>query len=241
MTRKRQGTSALSINEMERRKRGRAAKKPVKPGVQSTRERILAYLKENRTTSAVELAHAWGLTRADLRYHLSQLQKDGLIEPAPRDPEVPLGPGRPPARYRLADGAASLHLSGLCRALLALFLRSRPVEERARVVEELARALAGEALPPAALTRRLTQVIHVLNERQYHARWEAHAQGPRILLRNCPYAPLLPEYPELCQMDRQLLEQLLHVQVSQVTRMNLETGQPPACIFAIHLRAENEC
>ena len=211
-------------------KKKNSSERPASP---STRERILAYLKENRTTSSVELAYAWGLTRADLRYQLKQLHTDGWIEPAPRDPDADLGPGRPVIRYRLAERAAEHSLTGLCKALLAVLAQPLPPEERAGLFQKLAEHLAGA--PPAgmAMPRRLAQAVQTLNAHHYHARWEAHARGPRVLLRNCPYAPVLAEYPELCQMDRDLLEKLLDRPAKLETRMNSETGQPPACIFAI--------
>ena len=204
-----------------------------KPAAPSTRERILAHLKENRTTSAVELAYAWGLTRADLRYHLSQLHKDGLIEPTPRDPNADSGRGRPVIRYRLCEEASAHSLVGLCRALLGVLVQPMPDEKRTEIIQALAVYLAGPPLPSVPLARRLTQALQMLNRHPYHARWEAHAHGPRILFRNCPYAPLLAEYPDLCRMDGYLLEKLVAVPIRQVSRMNLETGQPPACIFAV--------
>ncbi len=53
----------------------------------------------------------------------------------------------------------------------------------------------------------------------YQARWEARSSGPRIVFAHCPYAMILPEHPELCQMDASLLESVLEVSVVQAARL----------------------
>jgi predicted ArsR family transcriptional regulator len=210
----------------------RLHKQSSKPPINSTRERILAHLSENRTTSAVDLAYAWGLTRSDLRYHLSELLKENLIEPLPRDPSAAAGPGRPIVYYRLSERTVPHPLAALSDALLSVTLQPLLPEARTAVLKSLASHLAGDPSPPAPLTRRLAQAVQHFNHSHYHARWEAHAQGPRVLFRRCPYASILANHPDLCQMDKHLLENLLQVPVKQLARMNFDTGQPPACIFA---------
>ncbi len=111
-------------------------------------------------------------------------------------------------------------------------------EAKTALLQKLAQALLGSYSPAPNPTQRFTQAVSFLDRHGYRARWEAHLRGPRILLRNCPYAALLPQHPELCDLDANLLQSLLHMPVTQVTRVDLNSGQPPACIFTCHQLAE---
>ena len=197
----------------------------------STRERILAYLAENHLASVQALSRAWGLTRADIRYHFTTLVKEGLVELVPRDPAVPVQRGRPERFYRLPSIKAAHNLPDLCSALLHA-LRLLPDERREEAAAQISQQMARGFSPPANATQRLSLAAAFLSERGYRARWEAGLQGPRILLRNCPYATILSEHPEMCGIDQIFLETLTGIPLRQAARVNLSTGKPPACIFA---------
>ena len=69
-----------------------------------------------------------------------------------------------------------------------------------------------------------------LNEKHYQARWEAAADGPRVLFGRCPYAAVIDGHPELCQMDVKVLENFLGRDVQQSAK--IEKGQG-GCVFAM--------
>ena len=79
--------------------------------------------------------------------------------------------------------------------------------------------------------RRLSSTIERLNEMHYQARWEAGAGGPRIVLGHCPYAAVIKNHPELCQMDAALLVILLSGEVSQTAKLETGAGGLPYCAF----------
>ncbi len=196
-----------------------------------TRERILNYLREHRLATASGLSLSWGLTRADIRYHLNQLVEEGLVELSGQDTHLPPRRGRPSQSYRLAVQTSPDNFSKLCHALLNAYLKNAP-DAKPHLVE-LARSLAGDLVSQSNPARQFNQAVSALNQMRYHARWEAHASGPRVLLRSCPYAAILPDHPELCQLDQHLLEILLSTPVKHIAQMNLETGHPPACVFGV--------
>lgn len=216
---------------------------PPAPPIPATRERILVHLQENRVTTAQALSRMWGLTRADIRYHLNTLLEEGIIELVPRDPSQPVKRGRPAQQYRLANQSIPDNFAALSGALLAMLFEEidaagAPEQLREKKLRRLAKQLAGEHTPAgntppgAPLMQRFNQAAAYLTQHGYRARWEAHASGPRILLRNCPYAALLNDHPELCELDRCLLEQLLQMPLRQAARMNLSSGKPANCIFS---------
>lgn len=209
--------------------------KPSYASIPATRERILSYLKEHRTASSQDLSRAWGLTRADIRYHLNALLDEGLVEIVPRDPTRRVPRGRPVQYYRLAAHATPNNLPALCHLLLQAWLQFIPEGERDSAINQLAinltEIISGGSTAPQSPTRRFNQAISQLNRAHYHAHWEAHSTGPRILLRNCPYAAILADHPELCVIDRTVLEKLFQLRLSHTTRMDLTTGNPSACVF----------
>jgi len=80
---------------------------------------------------------------------------------------------------------------------------------------------------------RLNQTIRRLDEMNYQARWEASSQGPRVILGHCPYAAILAENPELCQMDAVFLSSQLGQAVDQVAKLERGPQGIPHCIFAL--------
>lgn len=205
---------------------------PPKTSNSGTRERILLFLQENKTVTVPTISHAWGLTRADVRYHLSLLVKDGLVEVVTNAGPKVTQRGRPVLHYRLAGHLAENNFPTLCSALLGLYLAALPEEQRETALQVLVHSIITEE-PPVAIspTQRLNLAVAYLNRHNYQARWEASPTGPRLLLRNCPYAAILNKHPELCKFDRILIDQLSHLSVKQTARMDLVSNYPPACIF----------
>jgi predicted ArsR family transcriptional regulator len=192
----------------------------------TTREKILAALQEQRLASVAALSRQYGLTRADIRYHLKGLVEEGLVEILPRDVSRPTPRGRPQQIFRLNAASAPDNLPELCSALLSVLRASSPTS-----LQAVAAQMGGKP-PTGSPVQRLNAAVEALNLRGYRARWEAHAAGPRILLRSCPYAAILAQHPELCELDRELLEGLTQAPQQQTARMDLSSGRPPACIFS---------
>ena len=202
----------------------------------ATRERILVYLQENRVVSVQQLSQAWGLTRADIRYHLNELVEEGLLELVTA-PTRPVRRGRPQQTYRLAASHAPDNYPSLCSALLTHAFQSLTEPDRLQLLDDLAAQIAGPVQPLERGTQRFNQAISILNQRGYRARWEASAAGPRIWLRNCPYAAIRDGHPELCGLDLHLIAHLTGSPMKQKVCMDLKAGRPPACIFSTSLPA----
>jgi predicted ArsR family transcriptional regulator len=81
------------------------------------------------------------------------------------------------------------------------------------------------------MTQRLAKAVLRLNELGYQARWEAHSEAPHVILGHCPYALILPEHPELCQMDAHLLESLLGQPARQTKKLAVDSNGKHYCQF----------
>jgi len=190
----------------------------------TTRQKILDYLKRNRTVSSRELARALQMTPANARHHLGILAADGRVEVIHQRQG---GRGRPAKVYRLAGTLVGDNLSVLADALLTE--ASGKVE-----MEALGKRIAGEsAVSGQPLMRRLASAVESLNNMHYQARWEAGAAGPRIILGHCPYSAIIENHPELCLLDLALLSKLLGGELRQAAKLESSAGGLPFCAFVL--------
>ena len=189
----------------------------------TARQKVLAYLNKTRTASAREVSRALKMSAADVRYHLRVLVSDGRLEVmSVRNRE---GRGRPEKVYSLPRAALGDNMSALSDALLA--------EAGSRVeVEALAKRLVGESdFASQPIAKRLNLVVEKLNEMNYHARWEAGAEGPRIIFGHCPYAAIIAKHPELCRMDEAMLKELMGQSAEQLSKIGRDGSL--TCVFAM--------
>jgi predicted ArsR family transcriptional regulator len=195
--------------------------------MQLTRQQIIDHLQVNRLATSIELSRALMVTAANIRHHLRLLDDDGLVEVVGQEPVR--GRGRPMKIYALTENALQRNFDGLASALLKALPADK--SDSNAVLAQVAAYLLGEYQPDAKVHIRLNQAVERLNQLKYHAAWEAAVNGPRIIFRNCPYAMILPEHPELCQLDAELLKQMLHQPVEQTAKLERSPDGSPYCLF----------
>jgi predicted ArsR family transcriptional regulator len=199
-----------------------------------TRTQIIDYLDRQPFKTAEDLSQVLNLTKENIQYHLKILLKDGSVrrEPRSRDTENPRG--RPTYIYALADLVRPANIQGLADKLLEVVLADRlEFFSQPEIFARLA-SLMFPFQPAANQTQILRQSMQRLNRQHYQASWEARASGPMVYFRNCPYASLIKNHPQLCQLDCAILLCLLRRPFIQVAKMDLDTRKPPACIFQTH-------
>ena len=189
----------------------------------TARQKVLAYFAKSRTASTREIARGLRMSAATVRHHLRVLASDGRLELASgrgRD-----GRGRPEKVYSLPSAALGDNLAALSDALLT--------ESSSGVrTEALARRLAGDTnFANQPLAKRLNLTVDKLDRMNYHPRWEAGAEGPRIVFGHCPYAAILEKHPELCQMDQAMLNELMGQPARQILRTGKEGSS--VCVFVL--------
>jgi len=189
----------------------------------TVRQKVLVYLNKTRSASAREIARALQLSEATVRHHLRVLSSDGRLEMISVRGRG--GSGRPEKVYGLPASALGDNLAALSEALLA---------EAGETVQmqALAQRLTGEsnfAVQP--LARRLNLTVEKLNQMNYHARWEAGSEGPRIVFSHCPYAAIIEKHPELCQMDQVMLKDWMDQPAKQISKVGKEGSS--VCVFAM--------
>ena len=182
--------------------------------LKSTRQQILELLSKQDQVSAAEISRVLSVTQADVRYHLVRMVEEGLI--LIEKPKYSGRRGRPARRFSLASKSKQNNFDILTRALLRSLQEQYTEQESGQLLVNIARKIPGEFKPGGSLGKRLVQAVDQLNLQNYQARWEAHADAPRVMFDRCPFAALRSDFPELCILDTYLLENYLDEKISQV-------------------------
>lgn len=196
----------------------------------STRHRIMEILESRGAATPSALARLLDVTGANVRYHLRTLEREGIVTSIGYRP--PKGRGRPSQIYRLARKRDNL--PALVGILLESLFDGHSSEARKSRLEKIGRRLVGkQEKEPEHTTQRLYQAISLLNTLNYQARWEAHADAPRVIFGHCPYFEIVEENPVLCEMDALILENLLEEKILQTAKLARNEQGLPYCTFLV--------
>lgn len=200
----------------------------------STRNQILVTLQRYPNSTVEELSRLLQLTRADVRYHINALLKAGqVVQMQQFSKDGHAARGRPAKSYQLSPESRPDILTHLSDILLGM-IQSNVDAEAGQ--DELARQLILAQPPGDAETHaigRLNNAIQSINQYPYQARWEVHASGPQVFFHNCPFAAIIRKHPELCQVDRQILQNLTGLPARQIRKIDLDGPTAPACVFIL--------
>jgi predicted ArsR family transcriptional regulator len=200
--------------------------------MQNTRQRILNYLKNNQQATAPEISLILDLTQANIRHHLNVLEKDGYIEVIGQTKETRRG--RPTHIYMLSKAAQDNTLDELASALLKEIRDERTASQRHRKLRTIARSMAGlHPIPNKSITIQLSRAVQRLNDLNYNAHWEAHASAPQVFLGHCPFAQIINQHPEICQLDSEILRHLTGTEFIQVEKISRSQQGPMHCRFVL--------
>jgi predicted ArsR family transcriptional regulator len=195
--------------------------------MQPTRKRILSYLEVHPPASADEVGRYLEMTPANIRYHLDILEREGLIQSS--GTRSTGGAGRPIQLYSLTSFSLGENLTPLLEGMLSVLKESDSRDQT--LVDITETLLEGKATKRKYRIQRFNQGVELLNSMHYHASWEAHQQGPRVELRNCPYRDLADRHPILCQMDQLLLERMFGTEFRVIQLKTQEKRPIYPCIF----------
>ena len=187
----------------------------------TARQEVFTYIRKRRAVSAFDIARDLTMTPANARHHLSILKRDGRIEVVGKHSAGIKG-GRPTKIYGINRKILGDGLPALSHHLLEEMLGSVNPRQRAGVLKKLGQRLASPHKNGAGISSpmiRLTETVKHLNKLGYQSRWEAHAEGPRIIFGHCPYSAIIQKHPELCDMDAGLLGACLGEDVEQIEKL----------------------
>lgn len=181
----------------------------------TTRERILYLLRRKGPQTAQELSQALDISVNAVRQHTSCLQESGLIESRDRRRKV----GRPGHEYVLCPKSEDAFPKGYKDIALSLLDAAKAIGghdlvnklllyRRNQVFQEYASAIRG--LP---LQEKLARIAQGQDERGYLAHVEQIDDGQALIQHNCPIQELSQCFPEFCESERKMYEELLESEV----------------------------
>ena len=206
----------------------------------TSRQRILDFIEKNHVVTAAEISSALAVTQANIRHHLSILQDHGLVKVIGKRP--PQTKGRPSLLFSLSSKYKGNNLEILLSALLSEINRGQSavinillagVARRVAVLDRGTSKNINCTDSSQQLTLRLLSTIEQLSELNYRPHWEAHSEGPQIILGSCPYLNILDQHPELCIFDKYLIEELIANPVEQIAKLNKDERNIPYCMFRV--------
>lgn len=200
----------------------------------TTRLAIIQYLTNKGSATVNELSHWMHVTAANIRHHLGILEDEGVVSVV--GSRTPPGRGRPANIYALSQLIRQHNLAKLSGALLDIVNQLIPADGKSSGMSKLAtQMLLNVQNHPTEpnLSQRLLSAVNTLNQMNYQARWEARADSPYIRFGHCPYADILSEHPELCQLDNEMIRQLLDAPVEQTARQAIDQSGSIYCLFKV--------
>ena len=194
----------------------------------STRGQIITLLRRSSRT-VDELAQALELTHTAVRAHLAALERDGLVHQRSER----RGSGKPSSVYDLTPAAEYLFPKSYGQfldQLLDVLGEHLPPDEVETLLRETGRRIAVEwKILPGDLHVRLEAAIEVLND--LGGLMEQETEGETLCIRGyrCPFAAVVREHPEVCNLAETLLSDLVGVPVQEHCE---RTGSVP-CRFVV--------
>lgn len=207
--------------------------------MQTRRQEILIILKSNGEATVDELASNLELTPVTVRHHLDILRAEGLVRaPAVRRRH---GPGRPQFVYTLTEAAAD-HFPQGYELLADELIREIKATMGEQAVKDIFDKIAACRLqfapkidPKLSLGEKLDILVNHLSKNGFIASWE-HKDGNWYLqASNCPCQSIAMQHPEICVMDKYIMENVLGVKVKWLQRI---ADGAYTCIYQILPEAE---
>jgi predicted ArsR family transcriptional regulator len=193
----------------------------------STRGKIVLQLRAGSMT-VNDLAAALSLTDNAIRANLLSLERDRLI----RQTGTIKGHRKPHFAYSLTEEARHLFpkaydslFSGLVTELKS---RLRP-KALMGVLRNVGKRIAGDRRPHGSLAERIGESVATLEE--LGGAPYALERDKKILIKSesCPFAEVVTEHPEVCQVAEAMVEEIVGVPV----RETCDRKGTPKCLFEI--------
>ncbi len=202
-----------------------------------TRHAVIALIRTQRQATVASLAEALDVSPITIRHHLAMLQGEGLINVVAERHHV----GRPKHIYTLTEAAQryfpnQYHV--LTERLLDELKARLPADQVALIIDSLAAGVAARyniGRVDGTLEDRLHNLVEVLGTEGFMAEIK-RVDGALVLTEmNCPYMYIGQRHPEVCRIDRTLIEEMLDdVEVEQTSCI---LHGAPSCVFNLKEKA----
>lgn len=193
---------------------------------------ILEHLQRNGSGTIKEFEELLGVTTTAVRQHVNALQSKGHVERR----SVNTGVGRPHHAYFMTEKARELfacHCDDLALTLLEEVFELEGQETTSLLLQRVGNRLAGkysESVRSELLQERMEELATAFNERGVLADVSADEESITLKTYNCPFHELAHEHAEVCEMDQDMIKNLLRSEVNMDSRI---TEGHNCCSFVV--------
>ncbi len=188
--------------------------------MQDTRLSVLESIKKAQHGATIAgLAEQHGLSTLAIRHHLANLQAEGLVTvEIARE-----GVGRPKHIYKITEAAQRFFPNKyhfMVESLLDQLKASLPPAQVQLIIDGMAATVAAKyniGRIEGDLSQRLERLVEILGEEGFMAEVR-HVNDSVILTElNCPYQYVGQRHPEVCRIDKTLMQNVLGQEVEQTS------------------------
>lgn len=206
----------------------------MEPKFNSTKDKILELLKKTGFMSVNDLTEQLKITHMAIRKHLSQLEKDDLIQSS----ELKQPMGRPLQLYSLTDKGERLFPKNY-EGITLEFLHDIEKMNGKRVIEDLFKKRE-ERLTEEISSRlanlsdsdKIRELVQIQNEKGYMADFsQLEGNSFELVEHNCPILAVAKEYTVACSCETKMFQEVL--KTAKVTRTSCKSEGDHACKFSI--------
>jgi predicted ArsR family transcriptional regulator len=171
--------------------------------------RVVDALLRKGPLTVSELVFSIGVTRTAVRQQVDRLLADGWLMRTQRR----TGPGRPADVFAVSDKTRRLlagHLDRLSKLLLEEVITNFGPDTAQVLLRQVTRRMARDAqasVGEGPAHERLARLAGWLQAEGVRA--ESEAEAGLLAVRTCPYAGLVEEHRELCDLERESFSELV--------------------------------
>ncbi|MBB6446399.1 helix-turn-helix transcriptional regulator [Bacillus benzoevorans] len=207
------------------------------PTKKSTKDKILELLKKDGLLSVNDLTERLNITHMAVRKHLTQLEKDALIQVS----ELKQPVGRPLRIYSLTEIGERLfskNYEGITLEFLR-YLQELHGPESIDILfnkrEERMTTELSTKLNPFSKTEKVKQLTRLQNEKGYMADLiQTAPETFELIEHNCPILAVAQVYTIACTCETNMLKKVL--QTDNITRESCKTDGSHHCRFSIKFK-----
>ncbi|RME45304.1 MAG: winged helix-turn-helix transcriptional regulator [Chloroflexi bacterium] len=204
----------------------------------SPRGQIIKLLQRHGALGVKELRRELGVSDTAVRQQIRALLAEGLIQART---EQRKRPGRPSQQYELTEEARSLfacYCEDLALNLYTELLADQGPEVVSRLLDRVGMRLARQyqqQVKGRALQERVRSLARVLDEKGIMSDVSQAADAILLHEYHCPYYELASTHREICEMEQEMISQVLD---ADVTLTNCMMDGHTNCSFSVKQRIE---
>ncbi|HEY1456652.1 MAG TPA: helix-turn-helix domain-containing protein [Candidatus Dormibacteraeota bacterium] len=198
----------------------------------STRMEVLELLRRRGRLSAETIASDLGVTPNAVRQHLTNLEKDGLVDSLPERS----GRGRPALLFALTERADSVFPKRYGQLASMVLQEVQEMGGPEALDEVFARVAARHAdaiekdLEGLGFDEKLKRVVAWIARAGTLAEQTETPEGVQVTIHNCPFRNTALKFPQVCTITPQLISRLIGTSVSQSDSIH---RHDPYCSFVV--------